>query len=254
VTPLLLTLCTALAGDGVWDVGSAPVLPDRAAVRVSGALSPGPTLLGFGDVEGVLPLWTSTARAATLAVSAEAGWVLSTIPAEGRTAVRERRVGGGLWVVLSDPGLRQRHAIGLVSRHGNARWFRWHPDEADTAMHIAYEGWIPLTPRVALRGGTWVGFNRLQGIPPHLRSHLGVVGEVHDRVALYGGLVLGTPWHLQGVVSLSVRPTPLLTLGADVQLPVRAPGAWTVPIPTTGLRLTVGDGRAGLGPGPPWGP
>lgn len=155
-------------------------------------------------------------------------------------------------MVLASPGLRQRHAVGMVSRHGDARWFRWHPDEADTAVHVAYEGWIPLTARVGLRGGTWFGFNRLQGIPPHLHSHFGVLGEVHPRVALYGGVVGGTPWHLQGVASISVRPSPFLTLGADVQLPVRAPRAWTAPVPTVGVRLTVGDGRPGLAPMPPW--
>lgn len=245
-------VAAAFAADLPWDDGVAPPIPDRGAVRVRAAMAPGGAELSFGDVDLALPLVTARRRTIALGVTAHAGVVGSWVPEEDRRGVGLRRTGGGLWAVLTDPTRRHRHAIGLVGLTGAARWYRWHPDEADTAFHIAYTAWIPAGPHLAVTGSTFIGVNRVQGIPPHARGHLGVVGEVHPDVALLASVIGGLPAHLQAHVGVRARPSRDTEVGVDVQLPVRAPAGWVVPVPTLGVSLTVRDARPGPDPRTPW--
>ncbi len=249
----MIALWLALAhADPPRDVAWGALVPDRAGVRLQGALAPGAAVLGFGDVHGALPVWSSPRGTVTVGLTGQVGWVASAVPSEARGGVRVRAAGGGLWFVFADPTLRQRHALGLVATAGHARWFRWHPDEVDAAGMVAWESHIPVSARIAVRGSLWVGVNRVQGLPAHVRGDLGVVAELHPRWAVHTGVVGGGPPHLQAVVGVLARAAPGVLVDLDVQLPVRAPHAWTAPTPTVGLGLTLRDPSRRVQPGPPW--
>lgn len=221
------------------DLGSAALVPDQVRVRASSALAPAPTVLGFGTLTLGAPLVRAAQGRLTLGLTGQGGFVVSHAPGEGRTGVRARASGAGLWLALHTPESGQRHALGLVVSRGTSRWFLWHPDEAETAFHLAWDSWMPLTSRVSLRGSTWVGATRVWSQVAHFRGDALVVFHPAPALSVGTGVVFGIPEHLQAVVSLTHQAAPGLEVGGDVQLPLRAPSGWGLPIPTLGLRLTV---------------